>query len=149
MQLIGCKGGGKHDQCRNNQSESQNAPHRKGQGLNVMAHITHEHKTRLKKLTHWKNSERGKLEKSARPESLDKIKVKLMLTPQRNVELKRFGCVQDLFGVARYFHLVPDLRNLALAIYQKSGALNAHIFFAVHALFNPDAIGLKHFLGFV
>lgn len=38
----------------------------------------------------------------------------------------------------------PDLSDGALLVDQESGALDAHVFFAIHAFFGPDAVAFAH-----
>ena len=42
-----------------------------------------------------------------------------------------------------HFNISPDVFDFAIRINQESGALDAHIFAAIHAFFLPNIIGLE------
>src|SRR5271155_1038205 len=46
--------------------------------------------------------------------------------------------------MAGHFDLVPDLAHHAVLVDQKGGALDPHVFAAIHALLDPHAIGFGH-----
>ena len=46
--------------------------------------------------------------------------------------------------MAGHLHLAPDARDCAICADEKGRALNAHIFAAVHRLFDPSPKGLTH-----
>jgi hypothetical protein len=56
---------------------------------------------------------------------------------------------QNLVGVAWYFHLGPDARDLALGVDKERSALNTHVLAAIHALLDPHAVAFEHRLGFI
>src|SRR4051812_2670088 len=54
--------------------------------------------------------------------------------------------LQYLIGVLTYIDLVKDLRDLALLVDQEGLSHRAHVLFAVHRLFAPDAVCLDDLL---
>src|SRR5690348_4830994 len=62
---------------------------------------------------------------------------------------KRARGGEHRFGVAGHAYISPHLRDAPGAVDQEGGAQNAHEAAAVHRLLAPDAISLKHLLGFV
>src|SRR5579862_3295442 len=65
----------------------------------------------------------------------------LLLVNNRPRSLPAHG-LHHLVGVAGDFHLVPDVLDLAFLVDEESGALDAHVFAAIHALLDPDAVFL-------
>ena len=57
--------------------------------------------------------------------------------------------LQHLVDMARHLHLAPDVPDHALAVDQEGRALDAHVFPAIHALLDPDAVILRHLAGLV
>ncbi len=50
-----------------------------------------------------------------------------------------------LIGVFGHIHLVEDLHDLAVLIYQKCRTVYSHVLFTVHALFGPNAVFFDNF----
>src|SRR5262249_29959351 len=61
-----------------------------------------------------------------------------------NRPFQSFGGLEHLVGVAVDLHLAPDVEDDALAVDQEGRPLDAHIFLAVHALLDPNAVGLGY-----
>src|SRR5687767_12658640 len=67
------------------------------------------------------------------------------LAPGRSSRLRQLlHFLQNLVDMARHLHLAPDAADHALAVDQEGGALDAHIFAAIHALLDPHAVILRH-----
>src|SRR5437879_5645927 len=58
------------------------------------------------------------------------------------LELEGFHCLEHFVGVIVGLYLGPDLANDAFFIDQEGGALDTHIFLAIHALLFIDVIAL-------
>src|SRR4029079_1120119 len=70
--------------------------------------------------------------------------------PKRAVALfQRFRRLQHRLDMARHFHLPPDPAKDAVPVDQEGGALDTHIFAAIHALLRPNPIGLAYLAVFV
>ncbi len=60
-----------------------------------------------------------------------------------------FGRSEDFVDMAADFDFAPDVENFAVFADQKGRAIDSHIFFAIHAFFDPDPIFFRNIAFFV
>src|SRR5262249_17530812 len=77
--------------------------------------------------------------KKARPDDPDEAEEEEALSARGLNPLRRG---EDLVHMARHLDLAPDVADDAFFVDQEGGALDAHVFAAIHALLHPGAIGL-------
>src|SRR5205085_5085187 len=64
--------------------------------------------------------------------------------PPSGQRSERLHGLQDFGDVARHLDLVPDLAHHAVLVDQEGGAFDPHVFAAIHAFLDPDAIAFGH-----
>src|ERR1700731_3163874 len=63
---------------------------------------------------------------------------------QTELTCKRLHRFQYFGDMAGHLDLVPDAAYHAILVDQEGAAVDAHVFAAIHALFDPDAVALGY-----